>query len=399
MKTYDPLWFHVDMDAFYSAVEQRDNPEYRNKPVIVGAKPGSRGVVSTCSYEARAFGIHSAMPINTAYELCPDGIYLPPRIAYYSEVSKQIMDRFEDFSPDVTQVSIDEAFINMTGTEGIWGSAGNSARLLKEGVKESSGLTISVGVAANRLVAKMASDFMKPDGLTIVERGREEEFIAGLSLDSLWGVGKKTRQRLEELNINSIEQLRIIPQETLQRFFGEATGTYLFRVVRGINPGMYEGLTKNHSISNEHTFSHDCSDRQQITDTLFNLAYSIVFRLHQEHALSRTLVLKLRLSNFSTSTIQKTVGHNIRTVEGCYDLATELLEKKWDQRTPVRLLGLGFARVEKEEELVQSDLFDLTTDKRYRVEEAVLSLQEKYGGIRLSKARNLSPKKDQGSEN
>ena len=308
------------------------------------------------------------------------------------------MEIFKDFSPEVTQVSIDEAFINMTGTEGISGTMEDSAGLLKRRVFQSSELTISVGVAANRLVAKMASGFRKPDGLTIVQKGREGDFIRQLSLASLWGVGKKTRQRLEELNISSIEQLLAISRENLQSFFGRAGGSYLFQVIRGIDSGIYDGRSKSHSISNEHTFPRDCRNRGEIEDVLFHLAYGIVFRLHREHASSQTLVLKLRLGDFSTSTIQKSVGHEIRTVEDCYSLAIRFLNKKWDGKTPVRLIGLGFSKVERRESFTQTDLFDLTTEKRFKAETAILELQEKYHDLRLSKARNLIPKKVQETE-
>ena len=398
MRTHDPVWFHVDMDAFYAAVEQRDHPEYRGLPVIVGAMPGTRGVVSTCSYEARACGVHSAMPIHQAHQLCPDGIYLSPRMKHYSEVSKSIMNLFKDFSPEVVQISIDEAFINMTGTENIFGSAQKSATAMKNTVRQASDLSISIGVAQNRLVAKMASEFQKPDGLTIVEKGQEIDFIRQLSLSSLWGVGKKTQKRLEELNISNIEQLLNIPHETLQDFFGRAGGTYLFQVIRGMDTGIYDSPTKSHSISNEHTFPRDCTNRQDIENVLFNLTCSIVFRLHREQASSRTLVFKLRLGDFSTSTRQKSVGHDIRTVEDCHALALQLLNTKWNGKTAIRLIGLGFNKVEKREGAAQTDLFDLTNDRRLVAETTVLELQDKYEGLRISKARNFIPMRDQEAE-
>ncbi len=396
MKIHEARWFHVDMDAFYASIEQRDRPEYKNRPVIIGAMPGTRGVVATCSYEARVYGVHSAMPISEAFRLCPEGVYIPPRIDYYSEISKQIFTILQDFSPEIIPISIDEAFINMTGTEGIWGRAENAVRLLKERVLATHALTLSVGVAANRLVAKMASAFRKPDGLTIVAHGEEEAFVEQLSLNALWGVGKKTRQHLGDLNVSTITELKQIPQDTLQKFFGTAGGNWLFQVIRGIDPGIYNDRPKKHSISNEHTFPHDCRNSQQINDVLFNLAYGIVFRMHYENSSSHTLVLKFRLGDFSTSTIQKTIGHSIRTVEECYELAIQLLKQKWDGRSPVRLIGLALSGVEKIERGAQADLFDFTDGRRYRIETAVIELHKKYRNLKLAKARTfVTAKTDQ----
>jgi DNA polymerase-4 len=394
MRKHQALWFHVDMDAFFAAVEQRDNPDYRGKPVIIGAQPGSRGVVATCSYEARAFGVHSAMPISHAYRLCPQGIYVPPRMEHYSKESQKIMEEFYDFSPTIIQVSIDEAFIEMTGTEGIFGPTRDAAMLLKARILEKTGLTITVGAAANRLVAKMASAYQKPDGLTVIEPGAEKDFIRKLEIRDLWGIGRKSQQRMEDLNIRSIDQLLSIPEQTLKTLFGRAGGEYLYQVCRGIDPGIYDGAAKSHSISNEHTFGMDCKDRRAIEDTLFFLAHGIVFRLRRENGQSRTLVLKLRLGDFSTSTIQRSLEHPIRTVEECYRLATELLGEKWDGRSPVRLIGLGFSNVEKQAPFHQGELFDNPDDKRSRVEEAVMELEKKYGYQPVSKARRFIRGKD-----
>ncbi|AHC14980.1 DNA polymerase IV [Salinispira pacifica] len=389
MRSHTALWFHVDMDAFFAAVEQRDHPEYRGKPVIVGAKPGERGVVSTCSYEARRFGVHSAMPVSQAYRLCPDGIYVHPRMKEYSKASHEIMKIFSDFSPEVIQVSIDEAFINMTGTQGIFGPPEEAAQRLKKQVFDTSGLTITVGAATNRLVAKMASAYRKPDGLTIIPPGGEQEFISSLRISDLWGVGKKTRQKLEDLNIRDIGQIVQIPRQTLQNLLGKSGGEYMFQIVRGIDPGIYDREVKSHSISNEHTFGADCRDPQVIEDTLFTLAHGIIFRLHAEGGKSRTLVLKLRLADFSTSTIQRRSAREIITVEDCYRIALDLLKQKWDSRTPVRLIGLGFASVGSQDDFTQTELFETGEEKRSRAEQAVLELKTKYDSLNISKARTL----------
>jgi len=189
------------MDAFYASVEQADNPRYIGKPVIIGASPGQRGVVAACSYEARKYGVHSAMPVSQAYARCRDGVYLPVRMSRYQEVSRIIMSAFNDFTPEVTQISIDEAFLNMTGTDKLFGTPVETASKIKERIKSDTDLNISIGIAHNKFLAKLASDYKKPDGLYIVEKGKEIEFIDSLKLGDLWGLGKKTLARLENIGI------------------------------------------------------------------------------------------------------------------------------------------------------------------------------------------------------
>jgi len=189
----EQIWFHVDMDAFYASVEQRDNKEYRGKPLIIGGSADSRGVVSTASYEARAFGVRSAMPTSQAKKLCPQGIYIPGNMYLYAQESKRIMGLFSDFSPEVIQVSIDEAFLNMTGTRKLFGQPFEAAKMIQNLVFDTTGLTISIGIGPSKLLAKIASGQQKPKGITLVNPGSEEKFIAGLGIEELWGVGKKNQ--------------------------------------------------------------------------------------------------------------------------------------------------------------------------------------------------------------
>ncbi|MFP4443785.1 MAG: DNA polymerase IV, partial [Spirochaetia bacterium] len=239
MTDHKKIWFHIDMDAFYASVEQRDNPEYRTKPVIVGALPGQRGVVSACSYEARKFGVHSAMPISQASRLCPNGIFLPVRMHRYQEVSESIMMILKSYSPVIQQVSVDEAYMDMTGTERLFGKPADTARRLKTEITEAVGLIVSIGIAPNKFLAKLASDYDKPDGLYEVLPGTETEFLDRLPLKSLWGVGEKTRLRLKELNITAIPQIREIGERLLQNAMGKAAGTYLYRAAWGLDPGVH----------------------------------------------------------------------------------------------------------------------------------------------------------------
>lgn len=220
-------FFHVDLDAFFASVEQNDNPDLKGKPVIVGAQPGHRGVVSTCSYEARAFGVRSAMPISEAYRRCPQGVYVTPRIGRYSELSAQVMEVFSSFTPEVQRVSIDEAFLDMTGTERLWGEPEVAARLVKAKVLERTGLGISIGVAPNRYVAKIASGLGKPNGLVIVPPEGIETFMLRLPLSKLWGAGEKTQARFRELGIMSIAQLASFGEAQLSSLFGSAGGAFL----------------------------------------------------------------------------------------------------------------------------------------------------------------------------
>ncbi|HRY80223.1 MAG TPA: DNA polymerase IV, partial [Spirochaetia bacterium] len=254
------MQFHVDMDAFYASVEQLDRPELAGMPVIVGAAPGHRGVVSTCSYEARAFGVHSAMPISEAVRLCPGGIFLPVRMERYLELSRTVMDILGEFSPDLRQISVDEAFLDMTGTEGLWGAPREAATRLKEEVRNRTGLTVSVGAASNRYIAKIASGFRKPDGLTIVPPGGEEEFMSGLPIGKLWGAGEKTQERFRELGIRSVPQLRAIGKAGLSALFGNAGGAFLYAAACGQDPGIFRTEPGSRSMSTERTFGRDIAD-------------------------------------------------------------------------------------------------------------------------------------------
>jgi DNA polymerase-4 len=258
----------VDLDAFFASVEQIDRPELKGKPVIVGAAPGRRGVVSTCSYEARAFGLHSAMPISEAYRRCPQGVYLPVRMQRYEEISREIMDILKDFTPDLHQLSIDEALMDMTGTERLWGEPENAAMRIKEKIREATGLTISIGVSINSYVAKIASGLRKPDGLCIVREGGEKDFMARLPLEKLWGAGEKTRTLLNGLGIHSVAELQGLPLSLLEVKLGRAAARFLSEAALGRDPGIYNVESRRSSMSGERTFERDTSERQRLIDAL-----------------------------------------------------------------------------------------------------------------------------------
>jgi len=379
------MQFHVDLDAFFASVEQLDHPELTGKPVIIGAAPGHRGVVSTCSYEARAYGVHSAQPISEAVKRCPNGIFLPVRMDRYAEMSRKVMETLLMFSPEVRQISIDEAFLDMTGTEGLWGSATESARFLKEKVKERTGLTLSVGAASNRYIAKIASGFEKPNGLTIVPPGGEEEFMERLPLGKLWGAGEKTQERFRELGIRSILQLKTLGQAGLSALFGKAGGAFLYTAARGEDPGIFRTETGSRSMSTERTFGKDQTDREVLESVLLGMAEEMAERAWREGDSSKTVFLKLRYADFRTLNPRKTYPHCFKDSGAIWMAALYLFHSVWNGDS-VRLIGLGLANLMTEETPAQGELFLVEDDKRARVERAVFALEKKGVG-KVTKAR------------
>ena len=392
----DKVYFHVDLDAFYASVEQADHPEYRDKPVIIGAQPGHRGVVAACSYEARVFGVRSAMPISEAYRRCPGAVYLPVRMARYQEVSRQIMAIFGEFTPEVQQISVDEAFLNMTGTERLFGPPSQAAGAVKERIRSATGLTASVGIAPNRYLAKIASDRDKPDGLTLVKPGEEIPFMDSLKLKDLWGLGAKTLERLEELNIHTVSQLRSFDLGSLSAILGKGGGGFLYHASRGIDPGIIEENPKSRSISNEITLEEDSSDRKTLEALILDLCHQVIFRSLAEEARSRTVVLKLRFHDFSSTTAQISLRHPVSSTEELNRHCRDLLNKRWDGHTPVRLVGVGLGQVKTGPLEQQGELFEEPSDRQKKVEEAVLGIQKK--GQKVIKATMLERKKGAGAE-
>lgn len=377
--------FHVDIDAFFAAVEILDNPDLAEKPLIVGGL-SKRGVVSTASYEARKYGIHSAMPMIQALRLCPHATVVPARHARYNEVSARVMGILREFSSDVHQISIDEAFLDMSGTERLWGRPREAALKLKERVHEETGMTISVGIGPNRLIAKMASDYNKPDGLCKVSESKKELFIDAVGLKKLWGVGKATQEELKRHRITTTDELRAIPIERLKKLFGNSMGSFLHHVVRGIDPGIF-GEAKSRSISTEHTFLEDVGDREVLEETLLSMSHEVMFRSLDERKIARTIGIKIRLSDFSTSTVQTTPAEAILSAEQVYALAKELLARKWRSGMKVRLIGVGLYQLYDGASPIQGELFESEHEKKRKLEEVVLALQKE--GHRLIKAANL----------
>jgi len=368
------VFFHVDLDAFFASVEQLDHPEYRGKPVVIGAMPGHRGVVAACSYEARAFGVRSAMPISFAVRRCPDAVYLPVRMERYQEMSRRVMALLDSYTPEVIQISIDEASLDMSGTQRLLGPPPAAGRKLKEHVRAECGLTISVGIAANRYLAKLASDAGKPDGLLEVEAGGELAFLDRLTLRDLWGLGKKTLARLTEMGIDTTTVLRETPLDTLREMVGSAGGDFLYRIVRGIDPGIYNQERRTHSISNEVTFEEDLREIEQIRMTVLDLSHQVMFRIKAEGARPKTVTVKIRYGDFTTTTAQTTLRRPVSTAEELNQHALDLFTSRWTGEA-VRLLGVGVSLTEGDAEPLQSELFEDDTERRRRLEQAVFEIQ------------------------
>ena len=376
---------HVDLDAFFAAVEQRDRPELRGLPVIVGGGgPDDRGVVSTASYEARRFGVHSAMPLRTAGRLCPDGIFLPVDGAKYARESGRVMAILRRFTPRVEQVSIDEAFLDVAGSEALFGSPDEIARRLKAAVHDETGLTASVGVATTKLVAKVASDLRKPDGLVVVPAGEEAAFLAPLPIRRLWGVGPATAAALAELGVVTIGDLAALPQDHLARRFGRH-GADLVERARGIDRDPVHEPDAAKTIGHEHTFDEDTSDPEVIERTLLGLADGVAWRLRGAGRRAGTVVVKVRDSGFRTVTRQKALDEPTDLAEPIYRAALELAAPEVRGKR-IRLLGVTASHLDAPD---QMGLFAADDERRHRAAEAADLLKRRYGDRAVVRARLL----------
>ena len=385
------VFFHIDLDAFFASVELLDHPEYRGKPLIIGT-PGPRHVASTCSYEARKYGVRSAMPMTTALRLCPDAICVPGRMRRYSEKSREVMAFIGSFAPGFLQVSVDEAFLDLTGMERIYPLPGKAARKLKEEILDKTGLTVSIGVASSRFIAKLASDFNKPDGLTIVPPGQEEAFVDRVGLRKLWGIGDSMLSSLEKRGITTVSALRSYPAEHLKAIFGEKSGEYLYKVARGIDPGIYAKDAKTRSISTERTFYPDIFSLDTLDSYLLEMSEEVMFRSLDEKKVPRTVSVKLRYGDFSTITVQETPGSGIYSSSDVFELAKRLLRSRY-KGEGVRLLGVALQGIYDGEEVEQGEFFRDKEKRERQLEKTILTLSKK--GQRMVRARNLS--RDDGS--
>ncbi len=376
---------HVDLDAFFAAVEQRDRPELRGRPVIVGGGDrNARGVVSAASYEARVFGVRSAMPLRTAGALCPQGIFLPVDGAKYSAVSRQVMAILRGFTPLVEPVSIDEAFLDVAGTETLFGPAEMVAQAIKAAIRQELDLSASVGVATTKLVAKIASDLHKPDGLVIVAPGTEAAFLAPLAIERLWGVGARSRVVLAEYGVRTIGDLAALPVDLLVRRFGNG-GPQLAARAAGIDPSPVGDGTATKSVSHEHTFDVDTADWEVIERTLLALSEGVAGRLRAGDVKARTVAIRLRDSDFVTITRQRTLKQPTDLTEPIWRTAASLVRPEV-RGMRVRLLGVGASHLTDREQLA---LFGEEDGRRRRAVEAADAIRERFGTRAITRARLL----------
>ncbi|HEY7867686.1 MAG TPA: DNA polymerase IV [Methylomirabilota bacterium] len=373
---------HVDMDAFYASVEQRDRPELRGRPVIVGADPSGRGVVSAASYEARRFGVHSAMPIGQAARRCPEGVFLPVDMDKYARVSREVMAILAAFTPLLEPVSIDEAFMDVTGTEGLHGDGPAVARAIKSRISATLGLTASVGVAPSKFVAKVASDLRKPDGLVVVAPGTEAAFLAPLPVSRLWGVGRVTAAGLEAMGLSTIGQLAAVPAEYLEARFGPS-GRSLRELAHGRDERPVEPFAPPKSMGAEETFGRDHRDTDRLAATLREQAERVARELRAEGFAGRCVTLKLRFADFSTLTRRHT---DDPTQDGLaiYRRAMALLERI-PLRQPVRLIGLSVSSLGPAAS-GQLSLLEPGAERRERLARAMDRVTARFGEASLRPA-------------
>src|SRR5919108_3839850 len=363
------------MDAFYASVEQRDRPELRGRPVVVGADPTGRGVVSACSYEARVFGVRSAMPISRAARLCPEGVFLPVDMHKYVAVSRQVMAILDDFSPLVEPVSVDEAFVDLTGTASLFGAAPEAVTRIKARIRAETGLTASAGLAPNKFIAKVASELRKPDGLVVVEPGREAEFLAPLAIERLWGVGKATAKDLAALGVATIGQLQRLPRATLvARLCDHGAGLHDLAFGRDDRP--VEPWTPPKSIGAERTFERDTTDRTRLDATLRSQAERVARELRAEGLGAARVTLKLRFADFRTLTRSHTGDPTQDGLELYRRVAVLLARETLAQ--PVRLIGVS-ASTFTAEATGQLGLLETNAVRRERLARALDRITGRFG--------------------
>ena len=370
---------HLDMDAFYPSVEVLDNPALKGKPVIVGGSK-ERGVVSSASYEARKFGIHSAQPIAKAKRLCPGGIFLPVRMSRYQEISKQVFKIFHRFTPLVEPISIDEAFLDVTDSIRLFGQPGNIAKKIKQIILTETGLTISAGVAPSKFVAKIASDIDKPDGLTVVHPDDVRDFLDPLPVKKMWGVGKVSQRLLSRLNIHNFRDLRQTPVKVLEKKFGKH-GVKIHLLAMGVDE---RDVIPDHdvkSIGHEQTFLQDIISLDTVQKELLALGSKVARRMRQKGLKGKTITLKVKYSDFVQITRSVTLPKSIDDGSEIYSVACRLLEKTRVTKKPVRLLGISLSRLSCLGTGTQLSLFDQdrSSQERQRLNTVLDSLYEKYG--------------------
>jgi len=382
---------HVDMDCFFAAVEVLDNPALTGKPVIVGADPKGgkgRGVISAASYEARKFGVHSAQPVSKAFALCPKGIFLPGRMRRYSEISDRIMEILKGFTPQIEQISVDEAFLDLTGCQRLFGEPLEIARKIKTVIKNQLSLTASVGMGSNKLVAKIASDLQKPDGLVIVPEGGEKNFLAPMASGKLWGVGPKTADRLKQMGVETIGQLAEYDPKRLGVVFGKM-GAYLHERANAIDEDPVSQGDQVRSMGREHTYDEDTASKEEIHRMLLTLSEQVAAALRAEGVKGRTITIKLRYQDFETHSYGRTVENAVDNAIEINTIARLLFDKNWQTFRKIRLIGVSASNLNQGKD--QLSLFDDPKNKikNEKLDKAVDEIREKYGRKAVKRAGEM----------
>ena len=378
---------HVDMDAFFAAVEQRDNPSFRGKPVIIGADPKKgkgRGVVSTCSYEARKFGVRSAMPISEAWRRCPQGIFVSPQMEKYSAASKIILKIFYDFTPDMQPISIDEAFLDITRSYKLFGEPMDVCRMIKERIKTETGLIASVGLAPNKFIAKIASDLKKPDGLVRVKPKDAVSFLKPLNIARIGGLGPKTEKILKGRGISTIGQLAVMDSNELLKLLGKQ-GLEFKALALGIDDREVKIQGETKSISNEITFEIDTVNDDKIKASLLALSDKVAFRLRKEGLKGKTITLKIRLEDFSTFNRSRTINFATNYADIIYEYIMKLYKSLKKGNKKVRLLGIKLSNFISADE--KESLFDeAENEKREKAHKVIENIRKKFGDKAIYRA-------------
>ncbi|MFL5244973.1 MAG: DNA polymerase IV [Gemmataceae bacterium] len=382
---------HVDMDAFYASIEQRDRPELRGLPVIVGGLAG-RGVVCAVSYEARPFGVHSAMPIATARRLCPHAVFLPVRMEHYAQVGRQVREILLSYTPLVEPLSLDEAFLDVHGCEGLFGPAPQIAQAIKDRIRDETGLIASVGVAPNKFLAKLGSDHGKPNGLVIVPLEKVTDFLTPLPVARIWGIGAKSEKRLHALGIRTIGQLAALPEKFLADHFGEV-GRHVWRLAHGEDNRTVVPDREAKSISTETTFARDVGDRAALRVCLLDLVDHLAALLRQAGVQGRTVDLKVRSSEFRTRVRTLSMAESTDSTQAIWQAALTLFERSVTADIlPVRLLGVGATNLMRRRTL-QGNLFEDETRKRQSaLDQAIDAIRERIGASAIQRGHNFQRK-------
>jgi len=391
---------HVDMDAFYASVEQRDRPELRGKPVVVGGDPKKRGVISAASYEAREFGIHSAMSSARAIQLCPHVVFLHGSMEKYSAISAKIREIFESYTPLVEPLSLDEAFLDVTGSRVLFGDGEKIAREIREKIRTWLQLTASAGVAPNKFLAKIASDLDKPDGLVVVPPDHIQDFLDPLPIERIWGVGKQTAAVLHRMGVTHIEQLRRLSFERLKSTLGPASAEHLYRLSRGEDDRPVTPDREAKSISHETTFARDVTDSDVLRERLLDLVDQVARRMRRHQLFARSVHLKVRFSDFKTITRSMTFDQPTDVTDELADMATEIFDQRLPvPLPPVRLIGMGVGHLSQTGER-QTLLFgDDDHERGAQLDQARDAIRDRFGESSIRRGSSIEGEKRSDEDN